>query len=217
LPKNRGTAVPQRKFSRNRSSGDLLTQSPIPPTTGRPGQLGLMPVGVEIVILTKFAKIKLRQEALQSIFSGRPDIFYPANRLFEAKSEFQQPRPLPTTTAPPRVAIVTLAVARSSRHDANPYQAPRPLPCITRWPFPRSWRKCCLSVFRLVPVSVTISPMVTRPCSRAYSRMFTDNSGMADRTIEQFSLFRLSWPAASSAVEAAGRTRPRVASSECQF
>lgn len=39
----------------------------------------LTPVGVEIVILTKFAKIKLRQEALQSIFSGRLDIFYPPN------------------------------------------------------------------------------------------------------------------------------------------
>jgi hypothetical protein len=37
------------------------------------------PVGVEIVVLTKFAKIKLRQEALQSIFSGRLDIFYPPN------------------------------------------------------------------------------------------------------------------------------------------
>ena len=72
---------------------------------------------------------------------------------------------------------------------ANPYQAPRPLPCITRWPFSRRWRKCCLSVFRLVAVSVTISPMVTRPCSRAYSRIFTDNSGMADRTIFSLSTF----------------------------
>src|ERR1700730_11123332 len=158
---------------------------------GPPGSVSaLTPVGVEIVILTKFAKIKLRQEALQSIFSGRLDIFYPLKfRLFEAKSEFQHSRLLATTIAPPRVAIVTLSVARSSGHYANPYQAPRPLPCITRWPFSRSWRKCCLSVFRLVPVSVTISPMVTRPCSRAYSRMFTDNSGMADRTVFSLSTF----------------------------
>src|SRR2546422_9009638 len=30
---------------------------------------------------------------------------------------------------------VLQSVARSSGHYANPYQAPRPLPCITRWPF----------------------------------------------------------------------------------
>jgi hypothetical protein len=31
------------------------------------------------------------------------------------------------------------------------------------------------------PVSLTISPIVTRPCSCAYSKIFSDNSGMADR------------------------------------
>jgi hypothetical protein len=36
-------------------------------------------VGVEKLLPTKFVKIKLRQEALQSIFSGRRDIFYPPN------------------------------------------------------------------------------------------------------------------------------------------
>jgi len=36
-------------------------------------------VAVEKLFSTKFAKIKLRQEALQSIFSGRLDIFYPPN------------------------------------------------------------------------------------------------------------------------------------------
>src|ERR1019366_2685393 len=43
------------------------------------GQLTLTGVAVEKLLPTKFAKIKLRQEALQSIFSGRLDIFYPPN------------------------------------------------------------------------------------------------------------------------------------------
>ena len=37
------------------------------------------PVGVEKLLTTKFAKIKVRQEALQSIFLGRRDISYPPN------------------------------------------------------------------------------------------------------------------------------------------
>ncbi len=36
-------------------------------------------MAVEKIFPTKFAKIKLRQEALQSMFSGRLDIFYPSN------------------------------------------------------------------------------------------------------------------------------------------
>ena len=43
------------------------------------GQLTLTGVAVEKLLPTKFAKIKLRQETLQSIFSGRLDIFYPPN------------------------------------------------------------------------------------------------------------------------------------------
>jgi hypothetical protein len=39
----------------------------------------------------------LRQKALQSIFSGGLDIFFPKFRLFEAKIEFQPLRLLPTT------------------------------------------------------------------------------------------------------------------------
>jgi hypothetical protein len=35
---------------------------------------------VEKLFLQKIAKIKLRQDALGSIFSGRVDIFYPPNR-----------------------------------------------------------------------------------------------------------------------------------------
>jgi hypothetical protein len=46
-------------------------------------------VAVEKLFAPKFAKIKLRQEALQSILSGRRDIFYPPQfRLFGTKSEF---------------------------------------------------------------------------------------------------------------------------------
>ena len=41
------------------------------------GQLTLTGVAVEKLLPSKFAKIKLRQEALQSIFSGGADIFYP--------------------------------------------------------------------------------------------------------------------------------------------
>jgi hypothetical protein len=37
------------------------------------------PVAVEKLLFSKSAKIKLRQEAPQSILSGRPDIFYPPN------------------------------------------------------------------------------------------------------------------------------------------
>jgi hypothetical protein len=36
-------------------------------------------VGVEKLLLAKSARIKSRQEALQSIFSVRLDIFYPPN------------------------------------------------------------------------------------------------------------------------------------------
>jgi hypothetical protein len=49
------------------------------PTTARPGQLVQTPVAVEKLLLSKSTKIKTRQEALQSIFSGRLDIFYPPN------------------------------------------------------------------------------------------------------------------------------------------
>jgi hypothetical protein len=43
-----------------------------------PSQLLKPGVGVEQLLPSKPAKIKSRQEALQSIFSGRRDIFYPS-------------------------------------------------------------------------------------------------------------------------------------------
>jgi hypothetical protein len=42
-------------------------------------QLAINPVAVEKLLLSKSTKMKTRQEALQSIFSGRLDIFYPPN------------------------------------------------------------------------------------------------------------------------------------------
>src|SRR5690606_19438741 len=69
------------------------------------------------------------------------------------------------------------------------YHAPRPLPFRTRCHFSTSCLKCFLSVLRLTPVSLVISPIVTRPCSRAYLRIWTDNSGSADNTIFSRSTF----------------------------
>jgi hypothetical protein len=42
-------------------------------------KLALTGVAVEKLLLAKFAKIKSRQDALQTIFSGSLDIFYPPN------------------------------------------------------------------------------------------------------------------------------------------
>src|SRR5271169_2993514 len=72
-------------------------------------------VAVEKLLPAKFAKIKSRQEAPQSIFSGRVDIFYPLIlAVWDEKRVFQQPR-LVTTVTPnsPSLAgyLVGLAVA----------------------------------------------------------------------------------------------------------
>jgi hypothetical protein len=49
-------------------------------------------VAVEKLIPAKFAKIKSRQEAAQSIFSGRVDIFYPPNfGCLRRKGSFSTP------------------------------------------------------------------------------------------------------------------------------
>jgi hypothetical protein len=53
------------------------------------------PVAVEKLLLAKFAKIKLRQEAPQSIFSDRVDIFYPPNfGCLRRKGSFSTPTPV---------------------------------------------------------------------------------------------------------------------------
>jgi hypothetical protein len=52
-------------------------------------------VAVEKLLPTKFAKIKLRQESLQSIFSGLLDIFYLRIwAVLDEKRVFQQPQPV---------------------------------------------------------------------------------------------------------------------------
>jgi len=49
-------------------------------------------VAVEKLLPAKFAKIKSRQDALQSIFSGRLDILYPTNFGWLArKTSFSTP------------------------------------------------------------------------------------------------------------------------------
>src|SRR5206468_13108101 len=55
-------------------------------------QLTKSGVAVEKLLSVKFAKIKLRQDALQTIFSIFLDIFYPPNfRCFEENGLFQHP------------------------------------------------------------------------------------------------------------------------------
>jgi hypothetical protein len=57
------------------------------------------PVAVEKLASEKSAKIKTRQEAPQTIFPGRLDIFYlPISTDFEKKGLSQQPRLLSTVT-----------------------------------------------------------------------------------------------------------------------
>ena len=54
-------------------------------------------MAVEKLLSVKFAKIKLRQDALQTIFSIFLDIFYPPNfRCFEENGLFQHPRLIST-------------------------------------------------------------------------------------------------------------------------
>jgi hypothetical protein len=51
------------------------------------------PVAVEKLLPTKFAKIKSRQDALQTTFSILVDIFYPLlGMVFSKEGVFQQPR-----------------------------------------------------------------------------------------------------------------------------
>ena len=54
-------------------------------------------MAVEKLLSVKFAKIKLRQDALQTILSIFLDIFYPPNfRCFEENGLFQHPRLIST-------------------------------------------------------------------------------------------------------------------------
>ena len=56
-------------------------------------------MAVEKLLSVKFAKIKLRQDALQTIFSIFLDIFYPSNfRCFEENGLFQHPQAITLTT-----------------------------------------------------------------------------------------------------------------------
>jgi hypothetical protein len=58
-------------------------------------------VGVEKLLPAKFAKMKSRQDAPQTIFSGRRDIFSipPILAVWDEKRVFQHPRLLTTVTS----------------------------------------------------------------------------------------------------------------------
>ena len=65
-----------------------------------------MPTGVAVekLLSVKFAKIKSRQDALQTTFSVFLDIFYPPNfRCFEENGLFQQPQAITLRTPQERV------------------------------------------------------------------------------------------------------------------
>jgi hypothetical protein len=82
-------------------------------------------VAVEKLILSKSTKIKSRQEALQSICSGRLDIFYPLIlAVRDEKRLFQQPRLLTTAGQLSRRALLTLGIAFTGqvlRFDQDAY------------------------------------------------------------------------------------------------
>ena len=64
-------------------------------------------MAVEKLLSVKFAKIKLRQDALQTILSIFLDIFYPPNfRCFEENGLFQHPRLFSPVTALSKEQIV---------------------------------------------------------------------------------------------------------------
>jgi hypothetical protein len=65
-----------------------------------------MPVAVEKLVPQKTAKNRSRQEALQTIFCGHLDIFYPSiSGYFKKKGLFQQPRLLSTVGQPQGKAV----------------------------------------------------------------------------------------------------------------
>jgi hypothetical protein len=68
----------------------------------------VIPVAVEKLAFEKSAKIRTRQEALQTISTGRLDIFYHSiSSYFKKKGVFQQP-PLLSTSIYPSAKCSTL-------------------------------------------------------------------------------------------------------------
>ena len=75
-------------------------------------ELVITPVAVEKLASEKSAKIKTRQEAPQTIFSSRLDIFHlPISAYFEKKGLFQQPRDL--SPAIPRRGVSVRRISES--------------------------------------------------------------------------------------------------------
>jgi hypothetical protein len=76
-----------------------MSINPLPTSNLRVRLVVVRPVAVEKLASEKSAKIKTRQEALQTIFFDDLDIFYPRiSTCFGEKGVFQQPRLLSTVT-----------------------------------------------------------------------------------------------------------------------
>jgi len=110
-------------------------------------------------------------------------------------------------------ALQTLnfAICSLSKNYCNSYQAPRPWPRTRKYPCCTKFLKCCLRVLRFEPVSLMESAIVTRPCSRANSTIFSERSGNVARTIFSRSTFF------SSRRTCSASERRKNISQGCQF
>src|ERR1039457_5738611 len=96
----------------------LLFRPPGPRHQDSPRPLMKPGVGLEKLLPTKFAKIKLLQEALQSISLGRLDIFYPPNfGCLGRKASFSTATPVLNSYAPTRLvhALAETVIERNLR------------------------------------------------------------------------------------------------------
>jgi cellulose biosynthesis protein BcsQ len=76
----------------------LLLINPLTTTYLRMRYVVIIPVAVEKLAFEKSAKIRTRQEALQTISTGRLDIFYHSiSGYFREKGVFQQPQGIITS------------------------------------------------------------------------------------------------------------------------
>jgi hypothetical protein len=76
-------------------------------------------VAVEKLLLAKFAKIKSRQDALQTTFSIFLDIFYPPNfGCFGENGVFQQPQAIALKTR----SMSAMAIFRQPRNNPKSLQ-----------------------------------------------------------------------------------------------
>jgi hypothetical protein len=92
-------------------------------------------VGVEKLAVQKFAEIASRQDALQTTFSVRLDIFYPPNfPRFLKYRVFQQPRLLTTVTGKIVSSDVFFDSILSGRARRALPSRTRESLCLQEWP-----------------------------------------------------------------------------------